>query len=58
MHAVRLRSAISAEERTGLLYLLIHSFGIDHFLKHVDHIVELSVDVADDDDWLLHSQHV
>ena len=31
---------------------------IDHLLEHMDHIVELAMNVTDDDDGLLHSQHV
>lgn len=33
--------------------LLRDTFRVDDLLKHVDHIVELSMDVADNDDWLL-----
>ena len=34
------------------------SLGVDHFLKHMDHIEELTVDVANDDDRLLDADHV
>ena len=37
------------------MHLRWYAFGVDHFLKHVDHVVELSVDIADDDHGLLHS---
>ena len=36
------------------MHLRRYAFGVDHFLKHVDHVVELSVDVTDDDHGLLH----
>jgi len=31
---------------------------INDLLEHVDEVVKLSVDVAHDDHWLLHPQHV
>ena len=34
-------------------YLLRNAFRVNHFLEHVDHVVVLTVDVADDDHWLL-----
>lgn len=34
------------------------SLGIDHFLKHMDHVEELTVDVTNDDDGLLNAEHV
>ena len=34
------------------------SLGIDHFLKHMDHVKELTVDVTNDDDGLLNAEHV
>jgi hypothetical protein len=40
------------------LYLRWYALGIYNFLKHVDHVVELSMDVTDDNDWLLDSYHV
>ena len=41
-----------------LRYLLRDALGVDDLLKHVDHVIELAVDIADDDDWLLHAEHV
>lgn len=38
--------------------LLWNAFGVDDLLEHVDHVIELAVDVADDDDWLLDLQQV
>ena len=40
------------------VHLRRDALGIDNFLKHVDHVVELSVNVTNDDDWLLDSDHV
>ena len=37
------------------MHLRRYAFGVDHFLKHVDHVVELSVDVTYDDHRLLHA---
>ena len=37
------------------MHLRRYAFGVNHFLKHVDHVVELSVDVTYDDHWLLHA---
>ena len=34
------------------------SLGVDYFLKHMDHIEELTVDVANDDDGLLDAEHL
>ena len=34
------------------------SLGIDNFLKHMDHIEELTVDVANDNYGLLDADHV
>ena len=39
-------------------HLLRDTLRVDNFLEHVNHIKELAVDVADDDDWLLDAQHV
>ena len=39
-------------------HLLRDSLGIDNLLKHVNHVVVLAMDVANDDDWLLDSQQV
>lgn len=34
------------------------SFRVDYLLEHVDHVVELAVDIANDDDGLLDAEHV
>lgn len=34
------------------------ALGVDDLLEHVDHVVELSVDVADDNYRLLDSNHI
>ena len=34
------------------------SLGVDYFLKHMDHIEELTMDVANDNDGLLDAEHV
>ena len=54
------RIALSAvlEILCSNLYLRWYALGIYNFLKHVDHVVELSMDVTNDDDWLLDSDHV
>ena len=39
-------------------HLRWNSLGVDHFLKHMDHIEELTVNVANDDDGLLDAEHV
>ena len=39
-------------------YLLRNSFRIDYLLEHVNHVEELTVDVANDDDGLLNAEHV
>ena len=36
-----------------IMRLLRNSFWVDDFLEHVNHVIELSMDVTDDDDWLL-----
>ena len=36
--------------------LLWNAFWVYYFLKHVDHIIELSMDVSDNNHWLLHLQ--
>ncbi len=41
-----------------LSYLRRDSLGVDNFLEHVDHVKELTMDITDDDDRLLDSQHV
>jgi len=38
--------------RIRIQSLLIYSFGVNNFFKHVYHVVELPVDVANDHDWL------
>ena len=38
--------------------LLWNALWVDDLLEHVDQVVELSVDVTDDDDRLLHLQQV
>ena len=40
------------------MHLRWYAFGVDYFLEHVDHVVELSVDVTNDDHGLLDSDHV
>ena len=37
------------------MHLRWYAFGVDHFLKHVDHVVELSMDITNDDHWFLHA---
>ena len=39
-------------------HLRWNSLGVDHLLKHVDHVEELTVDVANDDDRLLDAEHI
>ena len=64
MHTVTTLTASGIKSKTAptnlfhKIHLRWYAFGVDHFLKHVDHVVELSVDVTDDDHGLLHSQHV
>ena len=41
-----------------MVHLRRDAFGIHHFLEHVDHVVELTMDVTDDDDGLLDSEHI
>ena len=41
-----------------MVHLRRDAFGIHHFLEHMDHVVELTMDVADDNDGLLDSEHV
>ena len=40
------------------IYVRWDALGVDNFLKHMDHVVELSVYVTDDDNRLLNSNHV
>lgn len=42
----------------GSLHLLWNALRVDDLLKHVDHIVELTMDITDDDHWLLDAKHV
>mgnify|MGYP007086555183 CR=1 FL=1 len=51
-------SLCGRDSRHGRHYLRWDALGVDNFLEHVDHIVELPVDVADDDNGLLHAQHI
>ena len=37
------------------LNLLWDSFWVNYFLKHVDHVIVLSMDVSNDYDWFLYS---
>ena len=39
-------------------YLRWDAFRVDNFLKHVDHIVKLSMDVSDDNHGLLNTNHI
>ena len=41
-----------------MVHLRRDAFGIHYFLKHVDHVVELTMNVTDNDDRLLDSKHV
>ena len=38
--------------------LLRNSFWVDDFLKHVNHVIELPMDVTYDDDWLLDLEEI
>ena len=46
------------EEFSLASHLRRDSLGVHNFLEHVDHVKELTVNVTDDDDWFLDSQHV
>lgn len=41
-----------------LINLRWDPLGVDHLLEHMDHVVELSVDISDNNDRLLDAQHV
>ena len=41
-----------------LICLLRNAFGVDDLLKHVDHVVKLTVNVTDDDHWLLDLEEI
>ena len=40
------------------IHLLWQISTIDYFFKHVDQIIELSMDISDNNHWLLHSKDV
>ena len=45
-------------KQSGTLYLPWDAFRVDHFFKHVDHVIELPVDVSNDYDRLLDPDHI
>ena len=38
--------------------LLWNALWIDDFLEHVDHVIELTMNVTNDDDWLLNLEEI
>ena len=61
LHTITIKFKVRPDlhgESTGMGHLLRDSLGIDNLLKHVNHVVVLAMDVANDDDWLLDSQQV
>lgn len=38
--------------------LLRNALWVDDFLEHMDHVIELPMDVTDDDDWLLNLEEI
>ena len=47
-----------SNQKSAFCHLRWDAFRVDNFLKHVDHVIELSVDVSDDNHRLLDSNHV
>ena len=47
-----------SNKKSAFCHLRWDAFRVDNFLKHVDHVIELSVDVTNDNDRLLDSNHV
>ena len=47
-----------SNQKSAFCHLRWDAFRVDNFLKHVDHVIELSVDVSNDNDRLLDSNHV
>ena len=39
-------------------YLRRDALRVDDFLKHMDHVEELAMNIANNDDWFIHAQHV
>ena len=45
---------VSQEQHIALWQVAL----VNNLLEHVDHVVKLAVDVSNDDDWLLHPDHI